>query len=194
MCRSTSGATEVQIVPPTCARSSTGDSTACSMRLTSPQSTIVQARGTGSPLAMSWPTRKRAISSSGRWVADNPMRCGGSSHCWSRRSSVSARCAPRLLPAIAWISSMMTALTPLNMPRPRTVVSMMCNDSGVVIRMCGDLRSIRARADCGVSPVRTATRISGNDSPAASNRSRSSASGRSRLRWMSLLSALSGET
>ena len=28
---------------------------------------------------------------------------------WESRSSVSARCAPRLLPAIAWISSMMTA-------------------------------------------------------------------------------------
>ena len=50
----------------------------------------------------------------------------------------------------------------------------MCNDSGVVMRTCGDLRSMRARADCGVSPVRTATRISGNGSPAASKRSRSS--------------------
>ena len=49
---------------------------------------------------------------------------------------------------------------------------MMCSDSGVVIRMCGDLRIIRARADAGVSPVRTATRISGNDFPAAANRSR----------------------
>ena len=112
----------------------------------------------------------------------------------SSRSSVSARCAPRFVPAIAWISSTITARTPLNMPRPRTVVSMMCSDSGVVMRMCGDLRIMRARADAGVSPVRTATRISGNVSPAAMNRSRSSASGRSRLRWMSLFSALSGET
>ena len=38
---------------------------------------------------------------------------------------------------------------------------MMCSDSGVVMRMCGVLRIIRARADAGVSPVRTATRISG---------------------------------
>ena len=117
------------------------------------------------------PTRKRAISSSGRCVADRPMRCGACSHSCSRRSSVSARCAPRFVPAIAWISSTITARTPLNIPRPRTVVSMMCSDSGVVMRMCGDLRIIRARADCGVSPVRTATRISGNASPAAANRS-----------------------
>ena len=41
----------------------------------------------------------------------------------------------------------------------------MCSDSGVVMRMCGVLRSIRARAEAGVSPVRTATRISGNFSP-----------------------------
>ena len=41
----------------------------------------------------------------------------------------------------------------------------MCSDSGVVMRMCGDLRSMRARADAGVSPVRTATRISGKLSP-----------------------------
>ena len=71
------------------------------------------------------------------------------------------------MPAIAWISSTITARTPLNIPRPRVLVSMMCSDSGVVIRMCGDLRSMRARADAGVSPVRTATRISGNVSPAA---------------------------
>ena len=70
---------------------------------------------------------------------------------------------------------------------------MMFSDSGVVIRMCGDFRSILARADAGVSPVRTATRISGNSLPAAANRSRSSPSGRSRFRWMSLFSALSGE-
>ena len=53
----------------------------------------------------------------------------------------------------------------VDMPRPRVVVSMMCSDSGVVIRTCGDLRIIRARADCGVSPVRTATR-SWDSSPA----------------------------
>ena len=38
---STSGATDVQIVPSTCARSSTGDTTRVSIRFTSPQSTMV---------------------------------------------------------------------------------------------------------------------------------------------------------
>ena len=94
---------------------------------------------------------------------------------------------------MAWISSTITARTPLNIPRPFNVVSMMLSDSGVVIRMCGDFRSIRARAAGGVSPVRTATRISGNSFPSALKRSRSSISGRSRLRWMSLFRAFSGE-
>ncbi len=53
---------------------------------------------------------------------------------------------------------------------------------------------MRARAEEVVSPVRTPTRISGKGSPTAANRSRSAASGPSRFRWMSLLSALSGET
>ena len=45
MWRSTSGATDGQIVPPgTCPRSSTGDSIAISVRLTRPQSTIVTGR------------------------------------------------------------------------------------------------------------------------------------------------------
>ena len=46
------------------------------------------------------PPRNRAISSSGRWVADRPIRCGGSSASSSSRSSESARCAPRLVPAM----------------------------------------------------------------------------------------------
>ena len=45
------------------------------------------------------PPRKRAISSSGRWVADRPMRCGGRSQSASSRSRVRARCAPRLVAA-----------------------------------------------------------------------------------------------
>ena len=58
------------------------------------------------------PPRKRAISSSGRWVADRPMRCGGRSRdrC-SSRSRVRARWAPRLVAARAWISSTITAST-----------------------------------------------------------------------------------
>ena len=59
-----------------------------------------------------WPPRNRAISSSGRWVADSPMRWGGVSHRSSSRSRVRARWAPRLVAARAWISSMITVSTP----------------------------------------------------------------------------------
>ncbi len=38
----------------------------------------------------------------------------------------------------------------------------MYSDSGVVTRMCGGRFAIFARSPTGVSPVRTATRISGN--------------------------------
>ena len=41
------------------------------------------------------PTRKRPTSSSGRCVADRPIRCTGRPTSCSSRSSVSARCAPR---------------------------------------------------------------------------------------------------
>ena len=60
------------------------------------------------------PTRKRPTSSSGFCVALRPMRCGSrpSSCSAPRRSSVSARCAPRLVAATAWISSTITASTP----------------------------------------------------------------------------------
>ena len=53
--------------------SSTGTITSTSSALREPASTIVTGRG---PSAV-WPPRKRAISSSGRWVAERPMRCGG---------------------------------------------------------------------------------------------------------------------
>ena len=64
------------------------------------------------------PPRKRAISSSGRWVADSPMRCGGPRRRpRSSRSRVSARWAPRLVAARAWISSTITASTPRSVSR-----------------------------------------------------------------------------
>jgi hypothetical protein len=63
------------------------------------------------------PPRKRATSSNGRWVAESPMRCGGRSVTSSSRSRVSARCAPRFVAAIAWISSTMTVSTPARVSR-----------------------------------------------------------------------------
>ena len=59
-----------------------------------------QARGSatlkGSPYSLVAP-RNRATSSSGRWVADRPMRCGGRAHSATSRSIDSIRWAPRLV-------------------------------------------------------------------------------------------------
>ena len=61
----------------------------------------------------------------------------------SSRSRVSARCAPRLSPATAWISSTMTVRVRASAFRPDSLVSRMWSDSGVVTRMW---------AACGPSP------------------------------------------
>ena len=89
--------------------SSTGTMTWRSSGLRAPASTIVTSRP--GPV----PARKRPIASSGRCVADSPIRCIGGASGARRRSSrsrLSARCAPRFVPAIAWTSSTMTCSTP----------------------------------------------------------------------------------
>ena len=53
--------------------SSTGTTTSSRSSLRDPASTMVTGRAPSAP----WPPRKRAISSSGRCVAERPMRCGG---------------------------------------------------------------------------------------------------------------------
>ncbi len=63
------------------------------------------------------PPRKRATSSSGRCVADSPMRCSFRPARCSSRSSDRARCAPRLVGTTAWISSTMTVSTLLSASR-----------------------------------------------------------------------------
>ena len=115
--------------------SSTGTTTSRSSGLRCPASTIVTGRS---------PPRKRAISSSGRCVADSPIRCGSVAVIADSRSSESARCEPRLVPATAWISSMITVSTELSTSRAPEV-SIRYSDSGVVIRMSGGLRRIAAR-------------------------------------------------
>ena len=72
------------------------------------------------------------------------------------RSSVNARWAPRFDWATAWISSTITASTPVSISRACEVM-IRYSDSGVVIRMSGGLRRIAWRSRCGVSPVRRAT-------------------------------------
>ena len=103
------------------------------------------------------PETKRPISSSGRCVADRPMRCIGLSRSSSRRSTESARCAPRFVPATACTSSRISVSTPRRVSRAADVSSRK-SDSGVVIRTSGGCFAIACRSFCGVSPVRTPTR------------------------------------
>ena len=70
--------------PPSSRMSSTGTTTSISSSLAEPASTTVTGRGRPSP---SWPPRKRAISASGRWVADRPMRCRAPPSSATTRSS-----------------------------------------------------------------------------------------------------------
>ena len=81
---------------------STGTWISRSSCLRTPVSTIRQVRR--------GPTRKRPISSSGFCVADSPIRWTSRPAASVSRSSVSARCAPRLVAATAWISSTMHQL------------------------------------------------------------------------------------
>ncbi len=140
------------------------------------------------------PVRNRVIRSIGFVVAEMPTRVGGRSHSASSRSSDSARCAPRLLPASAWISSTITVRTVRSIFRPDSVLSRMYSDSGVVTRMCGGCGASRARSLCGVSPVRTAARIGAEPSMLAANSRPMPSSGARRFFSMSFDSAFSGET
>ena len=98
------------------------------------------------------PPRNRATSSTGRTVADSPIRRAGRSRRASRRSRESARWAPRLVPATAWTSSTMTVSTPRRASRDWAVRSRN-NDSGVVMstsgRLAGEPASLVGRGVAG---------------------------------------------
>ena len=64
----------------------------------------------------------------------------------------------------------------------------------LVTTICGGRRPMRWRSPAGVSPVRTAVRISTSARPIARSSARMPASGASRLRRMSFDSAFSGDT
>ncbi len=68
------------------------------------------------------------------------------------------------------------------------------SDSGVVTTKSGGRRTIRARCELDVSPVRTPTRIDGAASPSSAATAAISARGRSRFSAMSTAKAFSGET
>ena len=114
------------ICPPvgTAPSSSSGSSRARSSCLRWPESTIAH-RGVPSGLSRSGPapTSSRATVSIGRWVADRPTRCTGCSATCASRSTVRARCEPRLLAATAWISSTMTVVALRSMDRLRSAVT-----------------------------------------------------------------------
>ena len=74
--------------------------------------------GVPSALFVSIPTRNRATSSIDFTVADSRIRTNRSSQSAANRSSESARCVPRLLPAIAWISSTITVRVVASVLRP----------------------------------------------------------------------------
>ena len=114
------------------------------------------------------PPRNRATSSTGRTVAESPMRWAGAASSSSSRSSDSARCAPRLVPATAWTSSRMTVSTPRSESRAWEV-SIRKSDSGVVIRMSGGVVASLRRSAGEVSPERTPTVTSGTGMPSRSD-------------------------
>ena len=144
-------------ISPMAAMSSTGTTTWSSSGLRAPASTMATSRPGPTP------AMNPAIASSGRCVADRPMRWGGvvsGARSASRRSSESARWAPRFVPAMAWTSSMITWSTWRSVSRA-ALVSIRYSDSGVVMRMSGGRRAIWRRSSAGVSPVREATVMRG---------------------------------
>jgi hypothetical protein len=148
--------------------------------------------GGATTLTRAEPARNRATSSCGRTVALRPMRRAGDSRRASRRSSETARWAPRLVPATAWISSMMTVSTVRRVSRAAEV-SIRNSDSGVVMRMSGGRDSSDRRSRCEVSPDRTPTVTSRKESPRRAAACVMPTKGERRLRSTSTANALSGE-
>ena len=178
--------------PPMSAMSSTGTTTFSSSRFSLGGCTTATCRA---------PPRKPATSATGRTVADSPIRCAGpraasgsdvAIRSASRRSREMARCAPRLLPASACTSSTMTVSTLRRVSRALEVSSRN-SDSGVVISTSGGLLASFRRSSAAVSPVRTATWMSGSSRPRFRAACRIPVSGARRFRSMSVASALSGE-
>ena len=169
---------------PSALMSSTGTTTSSSMRLLDSGATTTTSR---------LPPRKRATSSTGRTVAESPMRRAGAGSRASSRSRESARCAPRLVPATACTSSTITVSMPRRLSRA-CEVRMRKSDSGVVMSTSGGRRDCRARSAGGVSPVRIATSTAGSGSPRRTASRLMPTRGERRLRSTSTASALSGET
>ena len=181
------------ICPPliTASSSVVGSSIATSRSRLWPQSTITVSWRPGCT-----PESSRATRSSGRWVAESPMRWSRpplSVTSASRRSRLKARWLPRLSRASVCTSSTMTVRTPRSSARDEGAVSNRYSDSGVVTRRSGAWRFMAARSAGGVSPVRTATRRPGSGQPSRAASSRISERGTCRFSCTSTASARSGE-
>ncbi len=122
------GASSSGMTSPSRPMSSTGTTTWSSSGLRTPASTMVTGRavapvrrpGCLTRLAAGHPGRPPRPTAVAAWPT---ARCAGAAAAAmaSSRSSESARCAPRLVPARAWISSTMTQRTPpQRLPRLRT--------------------------------------------------------------------------
>ncbi len=138
------------------------------------------------------PARNRATSSTGRTVAESPTRWAGRSSRASRRSRLSARWAPRLVPATACTSSRITVSTPASDSRALEV-SRRNRDSGVVISTSLGRRAKSRRSAGEVSPERTATLTSGGSRPSRAAAWPMPTSGERRLRSTSTARAFIGE-
>ena len=138
------------------------------------------------------PPRKRAASAGGSTVAESPMRWTDRPARLSNRSKLSARCAPRLEPAMACTSSTITVSTAESIRRALEVSSRN-SDSGVVTRISGGWLTILRRS-CGVvSPLRMPTLTFGDGNPIASHCPAMPANGAWRFLATSTPRAFNGE-
>ena len=111
------------------------------------------------------PTRYAAMDSIGASVADSPILTNSRWQWYLSLSSVNDRKAPLLESQMSWISSRMTHSTFSNASLNFGADRMSARLSGVVMRMWGGWRTIFCLSLWGVSPERTATRMSGTFIP-----------------------------
>ena len=192
------GCSSIGRTSPRRAMSSTGTTTWSSSGFLVPASTMLTSRPSPTP------PRYRAMVSRGRWVALRPMRWirGRSSPASlvaavprrrSRRSRLSARWAPRLVPAIAWTSSTITCSTPLRISLAWLVeqeVEALGGGDEDVRRVADEVAALVGRRVAGSE----ATEMLGGWSPRRAASWAMPARGARRLRSTSYVSALSGLT
>ena len=156
------GCSSIGRTSPSLAMSSTGTTTWSSSGLRAPASTMLTSRPVADAAEVPGDGLERPLGGAEADALDRGgrVRVGAPPSRLSRRSRLRARCAPRLVPAIAWTSSTITCSTPRRISRA-WLVSRRYRLSGVVTRMSGGWRTRSRRSSAGVSPVRDATRMLG---------------------------------